>query len=375
LILIGIVLALQWPASFYEGALTGFQQLVSYNWLQSILSIVRSVGAALILKFVSPTIFAFFIWQAVVSMIRAIVSVPLLWHYIPRGLPPRFDKSTLLGLRNFAAGVTVIAALGIALMQADKVVLSNRLPLASFGYYNLAFVVGFSLNYLIYPTAFTAFGRLSHCVALGNETALRRTYHASCQLVTVLAAPAAFVIAIFSRDVMRCWTGSEVTASNTATIVSIAVIGTLLAGFVHVPYVLQIAHGWTRLALITNGVSLMIQVPMLILMASRYGAVGAASVWLAMNCANFFGTVNVMYTRILREERWRWYIHDIGLPAAAALLVVVIGRLVLPEEPRILMTFELVAMTGLAFMAAAAAAPEGRNALRQLRSAIRRGER
>src|SRR5204863_254600 len=115
----------------------------------------------------------------------------------------------------------------------------------------------------------------------------------------------------FAPELMLLWTRSAVTAQQTTALVRIVTLGTLLNGFLNVPYSLQLAHGWTRLALVTNCLALVVEIPILLFVAQRYGAVGAASVWLGLNTMYFTIGVNFMYRRILRRERWRWYGQDI----------------------------------------------------------------
>ena len=60
-------------------------------------------------------------------------------------------------------------------------------------------------------------------------------------------------------------------------------------------------------------------------MANLYGAVGAASVWVALNCIYMVIGLPLTHRRLLKGEAWRW-LGDIGLPLVAVLLIVLIGR-------------------------------------------------
>jgi O-antigen/teichoic acid export membrane protein len=371
-LLMGIMLALQWPLSFYEGGLMGLQRLVAYNGFQSALQVVRGVGAIAVLQFIASTVTAFFVWQVVVSAAGTILCAMFLWRYLPDGSRPRFSLPLLRGVWRFAAGLTAASVATVALTLSDKVILSRKLPLADFGYYNLAFVASSVLYYLIYPISNAIFPRLSQYVAQDDPAAVSRTYHTACQLMTVVTTPVAFVIALFAYHVMRIWTGNLVTAEHTAVLVTIATLGTLLNGFVNIPYALQLAYGWTRLALYVNGLSLVVQLPLLLYVTSRYGAVGAASIWLALNAVYFLFAVNVMYARLLTAERWRWYWQDVGRPLLAALAVVGVARWVTPAMSPMYLVPTLAAVTITAFIAAALAAPDARAALVSLPARLAR---
>jgi len=373
LMLIGVVIAFQWPFSFYEGGLLGLQRMVLYNGTQSALQIIRAVGAVAVLHFISPTAVAFFVWQAVVSAVGAAAAAMILWRSLPAGGAPRFSKPLLKSVWRFAGGMTLISAVSLALTQADKVLLSKLLTLSAFAYYSLAFVAGSALYYLIYPIGGAVFPRLSQQVAAGDHVALVRTYHASCQLMTVITAPAALMLIVFAPEVLLMWTGNAVTAERTAALVRVVTLGTLLNGFMNIPYSLQLAHGWTRLALYTNTIALIVQVPVLFIAARTFGTIGAASVWLGLNVMYVTVGVNFMYRRLLTKERWRWYVQDILIPMAASGAVVALARLVMPSTMAGPQLFAVLAAAGsLALAAAAVVAPASREAIAEIAAVFQR---
>ena len=372
LMLIGVVIALQWPFSFYEGGLLGLQKMVLYNGTQSALQIIRAVGAVAVLHFISPTVVAFFIWQAIVSAVGAGAAAMILWRSLPAGGPPRFSKSLLTGVWRFAGGITLIAAVSMALTQADKLLMSKIFTLSAFAYYSLAFVVGSALYYLIYPISGAIFPRLSQQVAAGDHVALVRTYHAGCQLMTVVTAPTALMLVVFAPEILLLWTGDAVTVERTATLVRIVTMGTLLNGFMNIPYSLQLAHGWTRLALYTNILALIVEIPLLLILAREFGTAGAASVWLGLNLMYVTVSINFMYRRLLTNERWRWYGQDILIPMAASGAVILLARLLLPALAGPQLFAVLVGVGALAFAAAAVVAPASREALGEIVAVFQR---
>ena len=74
IILMGIVLAAQWPTGLYGGALMGLQQHTSLNVLNIIFTTVRSVGAVLVLWKISSSIIGFFLWNAFLVVIQTMVT-------------------------------------------------------------------------------------------------------------------------------------------------------------------------------------------------------------------------------------------------------------------------------------------------------------
>lgn len=326
----GLVIASQWPTSLYTGGLLGLQRQVLLNGLNAAVATVRAGGAVLVLWKVSPTVEAFFLWQFLLGPFYTLLLAVALWRLLPGTERPRFQMARMREIGGFAAGMSGIAVLALLLTQLDKVVLSRLLTLESFGYYALATAIATSVYRIIAPVFSAYYPRLTELVALGDREALKATYHRGCQLLSVVLLPCTAVLCLFAPEVLLGWTGNPTTASNTAAILSLLVAGTALNGLMNPPYALQLAHGWTRLTLGVNAVAVVLLVPLLFLLAGRYGALGAAALWPALNLGYVVVDILLMHRRILPGEQWRWYGVDVGLPLAAALGTVGVGRLLIP---------------------------------------------
>jgi O-antigen/teichoic acid export membrane protein len=193
------------------------------------------------------------------------------------------------------------------------------LSLEMFGYYTLAGMIAMTLYRLIGPVFLAVYPRFTQLVELNDQETLKQLYHKACQFMSVLILPATAVIAFFSYEILLLWTGNPVTAKNTYMLASILIIGTALNGLMNMPYALQLAHGWTRLAFYVNLVSVMLLVPLTMLMAWKYGAIGASFVWVILNCGYVVIAIPLMHRRLLTGEKWVWYGKDVGLPMLVAL--------------------------------------------------------
>ncbi len=68
LLIMGMLLAAQWPNAIYSGGLKGLQRQVVLNVIRSVSLTVRHGGAVLVLLFISPSILSFFLWQSFVAL-------------------------------------------------------------------------------------------------------------------------------------------------------------------------------------------------------------------------------------------------------------------------------------------------------------------
>lgn len=363
--LMGLVIALQFPFTLYEGGLLGIGRQVSLNVLLVGGATLRFGAVVAILAWVSTTIEAFFVWQVAVSAVQTVAAGLLLWRRLPKAPgPSRFQKTLLLDVWRFAAGMAGISLTAVVLTQMDKLVVSKLLSLTAFGYYTLAASAAGVLYVLFLPLFQAVFPRFAHLTAAGDQAQLSMLYHRSAQALSVLVLPAGAVLAFFSHDIMLAWTQNADVANATRWVVTLFAIGTAINGLMNVPYALQLAAGWTRLAMTANLVAIVLLLPALVLLATRYGVIGAAVVWIALNVGYATIGVAVMHRRLLRGELARWYLNDVGWPLVASVGAAAAARFLLPSPAGTLGVVVVVcAALAASYLTAAAATPVGRNVL------------
>lgn len=359
IMIMGFAIAIQWPVGFYSGGLIGLQRQVLLSSINAVMATFRGLGAVLILWLVSPTVEAFFLWQIAVSVAHTGLIAFCLWRSLPDAAePPRFRRELILNIWRFAAGMTGITVLSTILMQMDKVILSRMLSLELFGYYTLANVVAMTLHGFVGPIFSATYPRLTNLVELSATDEIKNLYHDSAQLLSVAVLPAALVVALFSKEILLLWTRSTVTVEHTHLLVSILIAGTAIHGILNIPWALQLASGWTRLAFLVNFASVLLLLPLMIALTKWYGAVGAASVWVILNAGTMLFAIPIMHQRLLPTEKWRWYSIDVALPLGVALMVAGAFRLILPMPVNLFaLGFNIVMISGVTLGATALATP------------------
>ena len=200
--LIGLVIACRWPGQLYLGALMGAQRNVISSVLSAALVTVAAGGAIFILACVSPTIQAFFAWQAVVGFIYVLVVRSTCWRILGRE-GRRLDRQLLKEVWRFSAGVAGIMLIGIALSHVDKLILSRLLSLQDYGQYMLAFAVAGVLYLFSLPIFNVLYPRFSTFVQAGDTVALAGNYHLSTRLLSAIVFPAAMFLSVSQMSLFR----------------------------------------------------------------------------------------------------------------------------------------------------------------------------
>ena len=370
LIIMSFNIAVLFSVNFYTGGLMGLQKQLILSFINIFCGTLRSVGALLVLAFVSTTIQAFLLWQGSVALLQAVLMAFTLKYSLPNSsVKGHFQKDLFRKIWRFAAGMTGMSVVVLVLTQTDKVILSRMLNLETFGYYTLALTISsMAIGMIVSSINHVVFPQFSQLVSLGDETKLREFYHRSCQIMSVFLFPVVMILALFSYEILIIWVRNEQIAINTYILLSLVAVGNGLNSLIWLPYSLQLAHGWTKLAFYSNIVTIVFLVPLMVVGVYKYGAIGGAVVWVILNGSYFFTLIQLMHRRLLKGEKLRWYFEDVALPFVVAAAVAVSGRFLFPKGmTRFESIIGLILISALTFITTVLSTKTTRNYLKIFR--------
>ena len=344
IVLIGAAIATRWPISLYSGGLQGLHLHVRLNTILMIATTFQSIGAAIILVFVSPTINAFMLWQIAIGLLHATTLRYILYRAIISDRPPTFDIETLRPIWRFAAGITSISLLSTLITQLDKFVLSKVLPLDDFGHYAFASAIASILFRIASPLFNIYFPKFSQLASAGSSK-LSRDYHTAAQLMTCCILPLGLTLAAFSEPIVALWSSDADLANSTHLLIATLLLGNILNCFLYIPYAAQLANNITRIAIYQNTIALCFLLPALYFSTTRFGALGAAFCWVILNVASALITIPYMHRHLLKWEMRPWYLTDIGLPICINLLIFGFAFTVHRELSHTLWSYALIVST------------------------------
>lgn len=322
--IIGIVIGLRIIEGLYRSVLVGLQRQVLYNAILIVLSTFRWAGALAALVFIDASLTIFFYWQLALSIISlftiAISAYIILPHTARTG---SFSKDILWQIKGFAGGFLGFSFLSMALSNIDKVLLMKLLDLHDYGYYILATTVAGALNVLTGPVVQAYYPRLSELHALDSKDEFAKIYHQGAQLVTVFYGTAAILVITMAEVIIRIWSQNVELSTRVAPLLTVVALGNLLNCLMWMPFQAQLAVGWTSMMIRSNVIALLLFMPLILWVVPRYGAIGAAWVWVILNAGYVFFIIYFMHQKILIEEKWRWYIQDIAIPLLTCSVVVI----------------------------------------------------
>ena len=99
-------------------------------------------------------------------------------------------------------------------------------------------------------------------------------------------------------------------------------------GAMHFPYALQLAFGMSRLPVLINSILIVVFIPLLIVLAEKYGIVGGGAAWAILNCLYVFIGTWLTHRKLLKGVAIGWILGDVGIPLVLSLIVVAGGGLI-----------------------------------------------
>jgi len=332
--LMGVAFAMQFPLALYNGCLLGLQRHALLNGISSTIATARAVGAVLVLALVSPTVEAFFAWQAVVSLANLVIARAVVLARLPRPPGPlRFDLGRIRVLGRFAFGMGTINLLGLALSQLDKALLSFLLPLREFGYYMLAWALASLIYRLSTPLFSSVLPRMTQLVALGDRPSLQSLFQRAGQLMAVLVIPFSLFLATYPAEIVRLWTSSDEAARADRWVLAFLAVGTMMNALMQLPFAAQVAVGRLRPLVLIDIVSLIIFAPLIVVLTLRAGIVGAAASWTILNVGIFGAMIAVARENLEREQVRSWLVRSLATPALVGAVALAGSRAAIDRLP------------------------------------------
>jgi O-antigen/teichoic acid export membrane protein len=243
----------------------------------------------------------------------------------------RFDLDSLKKVWKFTVSLGAISITTTILLSLDKLVVSKVLDLQSFGYYAIAVNIASALHHVNVPIYVSFLPRFTQYVEQDKEKELKDSYHLASQILSTLVFPAAALLFFFPVEILTIWRVKAETIAQVVPILRLLLVGTTLNTLLSNATALQLAAGQTRLLLIQNITAVILGVPLTIWVSMRFGAMGAAWIWIVMHFSFLLLTIPLMHRQLLQGQLYKWYRESCFYPLVGAVVSVYLGRLFFPE--------------------------------------------
>jgi O-antigen/teichoic acid export membrane protein len=298
--------------SFYIAGLYGIQNINVANILLILLNLMRSLGVVVILLIFPSDIIVYFQWQLIINVLFLIICRQLLLKRITpfdSNYFLNFDINLIRKNFGFSLNVFVISIISVFLLQSDKFVVSKFLSLSELSYYTIATTISTIPLLLANSISSVLFPEFSKSVSLKSKSNLDMLYVRGVMIIRLLIMPISITLIFFSQEFIFAWTGSNLISLNTYRVAQLLLISQFFQSYTLLPFNIALAHGNTSFSRKAGYVSIILFIPLLLLLTSKYGILGTSLSWLIFMF--IASPLNVYF--LLKQE----YISTISLKSTA----------------------------------------------------------
>ena len=313
IIIMGLSVAFQLFTTLENSGLWGLEKQVLSNGIQVSSGIFRS-AIILVPLYFYPSLLTFFIWQALVNITFFLVARYNLWRFVKSNSIPKFDINILKSVGRFAGGMMLMAIISSVSSQIDKLVIVKMLSLKQFGYYSLAGVLSQVPVIIISPILLAILPKMVKYSEMKNKENMKKLFHVYSCLLSSIATSGALVIFLFTKDFILIWTHDVNIANTIEYVTKTLLLGGVFLSFQYMPYHLAIANGHTKTTINFNILSLILIIPILFFLVSKFGLIGATFSWLVSNIIASFYLGYSLINKFLLHEFNKWLFYDTIIP-------------------------------------------------------------
>lgn len=313
LITCGLIISLRLIEGIYKSVLVGLQRQVIYNLILVFLTALRSVGAVVVVVYISPTMQAFFLWQGIASLISLVLWYVVTYKIINKisdGFVGHCSIKVLSANASYSMGILGMSLLSLMVTNLDKIFLPKLINLTDYGFYALASTLSGVLVLLVGPVVQAAFPRLSEFHTNNNQISFIEVFHKCSQLISIIVASVSSII-IYQPDlILEIWNIDALIIEKTSPLLSVLTLGTLLNCLMWIPYQVALSSGHPSLIVKLNIVGIIIIAPIFAWVVPLYGSIGAAWIWVLCNMYFILYGCYIIFKRIISFEFYGWLVED-----------------------------------------------------------------
>lgn len=357
-------------STLYRSAILGFERQVWFNGVNVLMVSLKYPGALFLFHYFDLSIVGFFVFQLCVAVLELICLRQGFYRFAQfrERLGVLFDASAIRNILPFTSGVAYTAILWVLVTQFDKLLLSGLLPLAEFGYFGLVALVSSSILQVSGPLNQAVLPRMTSYFVKGERDQLFALYLFSSQMMTALVASVGLVMAMYPAELLFAWTNDAGLAMWSTPILRWYALGYAVLALGALQYLLQFAHGQLRLHVIGASLSVVVQLPLIYIAATHYGALGAAIAWFGFRTLFLLSWSPVVHHAFYPGLHLRWLTGVLRVLSSVLLVAVGLWWLDLQfsDASRFVTFVQLMAIGGLTFLIAAASSHDIRRKISRM---------
>jgi O-antigen/teichoic acid export membrane protein len=326
IILISILLILKSFYGIYRGGIQGFEEFKWISYISLFFNILRYPGGLLLLYY-WPDVNKFFTFQLIISLVEIIFFRSKYLSFLKNDVENNnkyFSMRNLMSEISLSKSLTYTSIVWVLLMQLDKFILMKFLTLKEFGYFTTIMIFSTGILSMAVPFGQVVISRLTFMSLDKEVDKLKEIYGEMTQLAVLIFFPISASLAIYSWEFIFLVTSDDQVANWGQMILTLLLIGNFFSIIGSFQFYLQLSRGDLELQSKFVTISFLIYVPILYLLTSLYGVLGAALSWVLLRAITFFIWTPIIHNKYLPGMHWRWFKENVVIILIGAMLVITI---------------------------------------------------
>lgn len=181
-------------------------------------------------------------------------------------------------LFSFGGWITVTNIVGPILVYLDRFLIGSLMSMGAVAYYSAPYemvtrlwIVPVSLTTALFP-AFSTLG------ASENKDKISIIFSRSVKYIILALGPITLIVALFARDILKIWLGSDFSVESTV-VLQVLALGVLVNSLAHTPFALLQGVGRPDIPAKFHLLEVVFYVGIAWLLISKWGINGAAVAW------------------------------------------------------------------------------------------------
>jgi len=305
------------PRSFYGSLLSGLQRMEFNNLINVSTSVLQQFGTIVILVLggdLSDVVY----WLTSSFGLSLLAYLLVSLSFFPfRSLMPGYSPTVVRRNFNYTSNMAAISVLAMVHAQADKVVVSKLLPIATFGFYAFASSVVSKLTLATGAISQAAFPSFSAVYNQHDNDSLLAQYHKLQDLLCFATLPVLSSIPFVAVPLFTYLLNPQA-ARILLLPVTLLCVGTYMNGTLHIPYVFSLAAGKPEITARLNFYALFVVIPVAVISVYYFGLAGAGVSWVFYHLFAYAYAIRRICSECLGISTAGWYRHVLKMAGLAS---------------------------------------------------------
>lgn len=311
---ISLIVSIRMIENIYKSALIGFEKHFTYNSLSITFNLLRSILTLIILKYISPTLQAFFLSQLLFTLFFNIILRYKVFGSFPINIKFNYDIKSLKEIKTFSVGLFGTSIVTLLLTAFDKIYLPNIVPLKDYGIYMIFITIMGVFYSFLTPLINVWFPKFCEKVANKDESEISKSFYSITMQISAILGSLIIFSLIFSEDLLNIYFKNVEINNYYIQLFKIMLISVLMNIYFYIPYELQLANSWVSLVFKSNLISLFFTIPLSVYFFPKYGVIVAPLLMILLHIGYIIFQLPIIFKKFTYLSAKKWILNQILIP-------------------------------------------------------------